>query len=82
MDAMSVLMHGMHSHIMGQATKNPKEKEPEEGAAMTASQDVPPASITINKATKDAVSVLRAGFKRATICTMLNYKYRKAKSDK
>eukprot|EP00957_Ditylum_brightwellii_P193221 14712420-Ditylum_brightwellii.AAC.1 len=38
LDAMSVLMHDMNNHIMGQATKNPKEKEPEEGSVTTASQ--------------------------------------------
>eukprot|EP00957_Ditylum_brightwellii_P047863 3635967-Ditylum_brightwellii.AAC.1 len=50
---------------MGKAAKNPKEKEPEEGAVTTASQGVSPASITTNKPAKDAVSVLVAGFKRA-----------------
>jgi hypothetical protein len=69
LDAMSVLMHDMHSHIMGQATKNPKEKEPEEGAVTTASQDVPTASITTKKPAKDVVSVLMAGSKRATNST-------------
>eukprot|EP00957_Ditylum_brightwellii_P198695 15144320-Ditylum_brightwellii.AAC.2 len=29
MNAMSVLLHDINSHIMGQETKNPKEKEPE-----------------------------------------------------
>ena len=69
LDAMSVLMHAMHSHIMGQATKNPKEKEHEEGAVTTASQGVPPASITTKKPAKDVVSVLMAGSKRATNST-------------
>eukprot|EP00957_Ditylum_brightwellii_P063922 4849616-Ditylum_brightwellii.AAC.1 len=50
---------------MGQATKNPKEKESEEGAVTKASQDVSPASITTNKPAKDARSVLIAGSKRA-----------------
>eukprot|EP00957_Ditylum_brightwellii_P076768 5834736-Ditylum_brightwellii.AAC.1 len=53
MDAMFVLMHDRHRHIMRQATKNPKEKEPEEGAVATVSQDVPPASIATNKPAKD-----------------------------
>eukprot|EP00957_Ditylum_brightwellii_P118590 9044349-Ditylum_brightwellii.AAC.1 len=66
MNAMSVLLHDIHSHIMGQATMNLKEKEPEEGVVTTASQDVPPASININKLAKDAMSVLMIGSKRTT----------------
>eukprot|EP00957_Ditylum_brightwellii_P145704 11094748-Ditylum_brightwellii.AAC.1 len=65
-DDMSVLMHDMLSHIMGQASKNPKEKETEEGVVTTASQDVPPVSITTNKPAKDVVPVLMAGSKGAT----------------
>eukprot|EP00957_Ditylum_brightwellii_P117305 8946678-Ditylum_brightwellii.AAC.1 len=60
LDAMFVLMHDMYSHIMGQATKNPKEKGPEERAVTIASQGVPPASITTKKPAKDGVSMLMA----------------------
>eukprot|EP00957_Ditylum_brightwellii_P104053 7927402-Ditylum_brightwellii.AAC.1 len=65
-DAMSILLHDIHSHIMGQATKNLKEKETEKGAVTTSSQDVPPASITNNMPAKDAMSVLMSGLKRTT----------------
>eukprot|EP00957_Ditylum_brightwellii_P164647 12536059-Ditylum_brightwellii.AAC.1 len=58
MDAMSVLLHDIHSHVMGQATKNLKEKELEEGVVTTSSQDVPPVSFTTNKPAKDAMSLL------------------------
>eukprot|EP00957_Ditylum_brightwellii_P027478 2077260-Ditylum_brightwellii.AAC.1 len=66
---MSVLMHDMHSHIMGQATKYPKEKEPEEGTVTTASQGVHPASITTKKAAKNVVSMLMTDAKKATNST-------------
>ena len=66
MDAMSVLLHDIHSHILGQGTANAKGRVPEEEVVAPASQDAPPASATTKKPDKDAMSLLMANSKKLT----------------